>query len=139
MKAFKCDECGEERPEKFPSSNKSLCSSCKRKRYTNFQNEYYKKWYAETGRKRSPHYQDIIILWQKSHPEAIKAMSKVVAAIKKGLLIRPEVCVICGSKGRMNGHHRDYDLPYDVMWICSSCHKKIHLQGLTKEIKQHTI
>ncbi len=69
------------------------------------------------------------MLWKKEHPNAIKAMDKLKQAIIKGLIHKPSKCALCGKKGRINGHHEDYDSPYKVCWVCSSCHKKIHLAG----------
>lgn len=54
-------------------------------------------------------------------------------AIKFGILKRPDSCEKCGiapertSKGRaqIHGHHhRGYDHPLDVMWLCPKCHSQ---------------
>ena len=158
---MKCLTCGEERETEFYTTNKSRCKTClkasagqwqqnypdrvkviakrKRERHRQHQAEYYRKWYAENGRQRSDDYKDVIVLWQKNNIEAVTARSKIMYAVQVGLLVKPEKCVLCGRKGRINGHHQDYDLPYAVMWVCSSCHKKIHSKDLTKEIERHII
>lgn len=54
------------------------------------------------------------------------ANGKVKRAVEKGILIRPDTCERCGRRWKTIAHHSDYDKPFDVMWLCSSCHMKIH-------------
>ena len=89
---------------------------------------YYAKWYKSHGRKRSENYGDIVILWKNKNPEKLKAINMVNNAIKGGTLNRPDKCLICGNKKKVIGHHENYDLSLVVLWVCHSCHKKIHLQ-----------
>lgn len=136
QKPYGCIDCGEKNPEKFYPREKRRCKSCSnifrvRRRKLNpankeRQSKYYKRWYAERGRKRDPAYKDVIILWQSSHRKEIEVERKVAEAIRKGLLERPLKCFMCGEIGRINAHHSNYDFPYNVIWICSSCHKKVH-------------
>ena len=141
MKEYKCTRCGETNLEKFYTSKtyrtKNRCKSCMNKerviqhrnspKSQERQARYYKKWYAENGRKRESNYTDVILLWHKTNQDKVKIGLQVRGAIKRGLLERPLTCEICGRTNcRINAHHKDYDLPFDVMWICSSCHKKIH-------------
>ena len=76
------------------------------------------------------------------------AHAKVQYAVSCGKLKRPNKCEICGAvmptgEWRTNpwtgelafaeykqalivGHHKDYKYPLDVVWVCRSCHNKIH-------------
>jgi len=47
-------------------------------------------------------------------------------SLKKGIITRPSICELCHSCGRIIGHHEDYNKPLDVLWLCDSCHKKVH-------------
>jgi hypothetical protein len=47
-------------------------------------------------------------------------------AIRDRRVVRAEACWHCGSKDRIEGHHVSYDMPLDVVWLCRSCHCKIH-------------
>lgn len=50
--------------------------------------------------------------------------------IKSGKIVRPLICSKCKkiSKSKIEGHHRDYNKPLDVVWLCKSCHVKEHLK-----------
>jgi ribosomal protein L32E len=42
-------------------------------------------------------------------------------------LEKPERCEACGEKReRIAGHHASYKRPYDVKFLCPSCHAKTH-------------
>ena len=94
--------------------------------YRKKQAEFYKKWYAEKGRKRAENYNKKINEWDKNNPEKLMARHKIQIGIKNGSIVKPLVCEFCGLKTRLNGHHDDYNKPMEVRWLCSSCHKKLH-------------
>ena len=143
-KPYCCSKCGETKPDRFykGSGSKSKCKACAIKEtmarrkldpeYSEKQAAYYERWYKEQGRERKPDYGDVIILWQARHPNAGKVARKVARAIQNGLLERSLICSMCGrNKTRINAHQNDYNFPFDIMWLCSSCHKKIHLRSST--------
>lgn len=47
-------------------------------------------------------------------------------AVVSGKLLRPTQCTECNRPCIPHAHHRDYDNPLDVEWLCSSCHRKVH-------------
>lgn len=49
---------------------------------------------------------------------------KVKQAKRSGLL-KEQPCVICG-KPNVIAHHEDYLYPLRVVWLCASCHTKVH-------------
>lgn len=57
-----------------------------------------------------------------------QAYSKLHEAIETGDIIKPRKCGMCREKKEVQGHHKDYCKPYDVIWVCSACHGKIHTQ-----------
>ena len=59
------------------------------------------------------------------NPSKINARRVVEAAIKAGVLIKPEACSSCGKKDcRIEAHHEDHAKPLEVDWLCVSCHRK---------------
>lgn len=43
-----------------------------------------------------------------------------------GILVRPLLCETCNEQKTLIRHHRDYDKPLEVTWLCQSCHRKEH-------------
>lgn len=59
------------------------------------------------------------------NPSKINARQVVEAAIKAGVLAKPEACSSCGKKDcRIEAHHEDHTKPLEVTWLCVSCHRK---------------
>ena len=60
----------------------------------------------------------------------VRARQLVAKAIQSGTLVRPEACERCGCRGQTADgrafvqahHHRGYDFPLDVEWLCGKCH-----------------
>lgn len=73
----------------------------------------------ELNRKRSKKYWD-------ANPEKNKARKKIRTCIRNGSIVRPEVCSRCGKKGKIEAHHKDYNKPLDVVWLCRKCHVDEH-------------
>ena len=55
-------------------------------------------------------------------------------AIRKGILVRPVICECCNlefpllGKNKLQAHHKDYNCPLDVTWLCDKCHRELHRQ-----------
>jgi len=61
-------------------------------------------------------------------PGYASAHRKVDRAVANGDIQKSSICECCGIKNaRIEGHHFDYAFPYDVIWLCSACHKQYHL------------
>ena len=89
--------------------------------------DYYREWYRKNGRSRPIDYLEAMDRWVKNHPEIIKAHSKLWCAIRSGKVKKSSKCQVCGRETRTYGHHKDYSKPLKVIWVCASCHKKIHV------------
>jgi hypothetical protein len=57
-----------------------------------------------------------------ANPHILRAHRKVAAAIRAGVLVRPDACAHCGIACRPDAHHADYGRPLDVVWLCRPCH-----------------
>jgi len=138
-----CPTCGKsekEDPEEFGLGGRiKLCWACytaeqatklKIERmsleYRQQRSKYYQEWYRKNGRKRASDYGSVIMVWARGHPEARKAGIAVQQAIRDGILSRPDFCSLCGRQAKIAGHHQNYDEALEVVWVCASCHRKIH-------------
>jgi hypothetical protein len=64
--------------------------------------------------------------WAALNPQKVYCHDAVYKALKKGILKKPDLCSKCGLKKTIHAHHKDYSKPLDVVWLCNSCHAKIH-------------
>lgn len=72
---------------------------------------------------------------RKLYPEKARARSLLSNAICDGDIIRPKECSQCLSdKFVIEGHHYDYSKPYEVIWLCRTCHMKLHRKQQTTVI-----
>ncbi len=58
-------------------------------------------------------------------------------AEKDSKITRPVLCEACNEEKVLIRHHRDYDKPLEITWLCYSCHKKEH--DANKELKDPNI
>jgi len=55
-----------------------------------------------------------------------KAREAVRNAVRYGKMQKSNTCEMCGKQGTTQAHHEDYSKPLDVIWVCTTCHGKIH-------------
>ncbi|MGR3292543.1 MAG: hypothetical protein ACUZ9M_00845 [Candidatus Scalindua sp.] len=61
------------------------------------------------------------------HPHRKRATGLVNIHIAYGKIVKPEKCFICSTSDKqLIGHHENYALPLDVIWVCWKCHCKRH-------------
>ncbi len=60
--------------------------------------------------------------WKAENAIAAKAHQMVRRAIKRGVLVVPATCSVCGGAGDIQAHHEDYSKPLDVKWLCKPHH-----------------
>ncbi len=41
--------------------------------------------------------------------------------------ISKEPCAFCGAE-QVQGHHPDYNQPLLIVWLCITCHRKLHVE-----------
>lgn len=74
--------------------------------------------------------------WSEKNRDPYKNAARLVVrrAIVSGVISRPQKCSNCGEeKKRRDGvtaiqahHHKGYDNPLEVVWLCSLCHTHEH-------------
>lgn len=57
-----------------------------------------------------------------------RAVKKVNYRVKVGKISKPSKCEKCSKEKRINAHHEDYTKPLEVMWLCYSCHSRLHIE-----------
>ena len=63
--------------------------------------------------------------WIKTNPKKHIAHRVVEMARRLGV-IKITPCEVCGEKTELQAHHKDYNKPFDVNWLCPEHHKKAH-------------
>jgi|SRR5579863_7671037 len=81
-----------------------------------------KKWRQE-NRER---FLDTQKKYKEKNRNKINARFRITNAIRRGKIKRGNKCQRCGIEGKMEAHHKDYDKPFDVQWLCFKCHKQMH-------------
>ena len=92
------------------------CRRAKREYYNLYSREHYKK----NDRK------DYFKQWYEDHREEHRARNKINYVCRKNG-IQSTTCELCGrTECKTDKHHLDYSDFYDVVFLCRSCHMKIH-------------
>lgn len=64
--------------------------------------------------------------WKINNKEKYIAQKKLTNRVYLGIIIKPPTCEHCGKVTLLHGHHNDYNKPFDVVWLCPSCHGQMH-------------
>lgn len=72
-------------------------------------------------------------------PTRKNAYMAVDAAIRAGVISRPDRCMGCGcpdTEHRVEAHHSDYSKPLEVIWLCTPCHRAMDARRRAHEERQ---
>jgi len=58
--------------------------------------------------------------------KAHKARERLSTAVRSGKIVKPSKCAECWRGHKLTAHHENYDLPYEVEWLCYECHGRRH-------------
>lgn len=67
----------------------------------------------------------------KKKPNRKNAHMAVDAALRCGILVKPDCCYGCGcpdTEHRIEAHHHDYSKPLEVIWLCTPCHRRMDVE-----------
>ena len=65
--------------------------------------------------------------WRSRNKDKTTAHRIISDSVKSGVMKKPVTCERCGSKSdHIHAHHYDYSKPLSVIWMCRSCHSKLH-------------
>lgn len=141
----KCIKCGEEKPLEDYHANSgtsdgklATCKPCRirqQREYRSAGNRDKDNKYNRSDKRTKKLYD----YWDRN-PEKKYAQAKVAAAIRKGIITRPNKCRCCENT-KVEGHHWSYleENILDLFWLCKACHTKEHqiikLKGYPEERK----
>ena len=136
MESKTCTKCGEDKPLTEYYKGKSSCKHCRcvARREWRAKNRERKREYDRAWRAKNP---EVVLAgvrrWKRENRKAVLAGKRLRMGVARGSKLapkRPDQCSTCGCKCVPVGHHEDYDKPYEVEWLCKSCHAVVH--GRTK-------
>lgn len=100
--------------------------------------ERIKDWNSEYH-KKSEHYKEYMKDYEMKNKDKIRdrkkkkrwemwywAMHIKTPRLIKKLWIRPKVCPICWEERRVEAHHPDNNIWYEIVFCCTQCHQRIH-------------
>ena len=122
-----CKKCDAERSRKYHWANRERI--CRRKQL------YYQKNREkcfEASRVYNKIYLDKILKRNREYchqnPEKRKCYAKIHKAKQEGVLVAGN-CEDCGTspkQARIIAHHKDYNKPLVIIWLCTRCHFQRH-------------
>lgn len=64
--------------------------------------------------------------WKQRHKLKNAIHAKVRRAVRSGRVVRPTNCENCFKECVTQAHHKDYNEPLVVRWLCNYCHQHEH-------------
>lgn len=92
-------------------------------------NEQRRKWLAENDYP----YREAGREYERLHPVKAKARLILHQAAKKGIIVKPDACEQCHTKGTVIGFRNDDRKALEVRWLCRRCF--YYANKLKKEIE----
>ena len=107
----------------------NMCKSCVKNDVTNFRRsniekirEYDRQRYRSNDKRRA----QLNNLRSNLSAEHKKTNYTLSNAIRDKRINRPIACTCCRKECVPEGHHEDYTKPLEVIWLCRSCHCRLH-------------
>lgn len=107
----------------YREKNKDKLNKNRREYYIEHKEELriYQREYRKTNKAKENEK-----LYKAKENEKVKCRDKLRLAVRRGKIIKPTSCSICGKTDCIiDGHHKDYNKPLKVIWCCRFCHKKL--------------
>ena len=98
------------------------------KKYKEKNRDKYAKWAREWSKKNPEKAKAIHQRYVEKNREKRVAKNNLNHALSIGRVERPTKCSACGDDTfTLHGHHKDYNKPLEVEWLCPLCHNKTHI------------
>ena len=105
--------------------NKEKITQC-HKQYRQLNKEKIKQYYQINREEIKEYQKQYQKQYYRRNPEKNKARQKLNRAVRSGKVHKPVFCSSCDSDKHLEAHHTDYTKPFDVLWLCRSCHRELH-------------
>lgn len=115
----KCKIHYEKNREKILKRHSDFCKTPEQREKSRIRNNEWRKNNPEKIKSRC-------LQWKKSNPLKAKAHQYVLWALRLDVLKKPTTCEACGKIIKLEGHHKDYAKPLEVIWLCKLCHESEH-------------
>lgn len=117
-----CLLCQKEKKRAEYKGESKYCNACKEtvKKQRKKERKQYVKDYAQTGKGLEIRGAKQIVYWAK----------------RIGLLSPALLCEDCGKEVVVEAHHKDYNKPLDVEWLCKGCHSAWHKKNVVTYVKK---
>jgi len=147
IKIKTCFKCGKlkKREEFYPHKDMkdgtlNKCKECAKKDSRKHRRDrliYYRDYDKERNKsqQRRNERNEYCKEYRMKNPEKYKAHGLLYSAIKRGQIRKDKKCNVCGKKGLIEGHHPDYKKPLEVIWLCTSCHRRLELSKEKEEVE----
>lgn len=109
--------------KKYREENRDELNKYRREYYIEHKEELriYQKEYRKTNKAKENQRK-----YKAKETEKVKCRDKLRLAVRRGKIKKPKFCSICyRTDCIIDGHHEDYSKPYEVVWCCRFCHKKL--------------
>jgi hypothetical protein len=122
---------GFRRDKNRPDGRRAQCRDCTSSRDSEWRNrcgnldERRKVWSQLYRFRHAPILAARLSKYRQDRPQANRAHHLVSKAVSRGALVRPAQCEWCStSSRRIEATHGDYSKPYEVIWLCTPCHRR---------------
>jgi len=78
-------------------------------------------YYKNTGKHRARQK-----TYEAKKPYVIRRQQQLLRAKKRGEITVPPKCDWCPRTENIEAHHWTYEGPFNIQWLCKSCHRKYH-------------
>lgn len=124
----KCKECWQKYNDKWRLENPDKAKAIDKRKWLNRRDKMLARYRATPRRSNARDCKEVNREYRRNHRIEWNAKARVRYAVLTGKLIRPNECSECGYICTPQAHHEDYSKPLDVIWLCASCHKRLHVE-----------
>ena len=127
-----CKNCRSIDQKKHYNKNKELYKQ-KSQEYYQKNKEKIKKRNSDWRKNNPEKHQIQTETYRQKYPERRVGYNKTMYDVRSGKIDRPDKCSFCGKECVPEGHHKDYNRPTELIWLCVQCHTNIHNRGDVKD------